>query len=1184
MNIRQTIITATVALTMVAMIAPAATGAATIADLQTQINALMAQLATLQGPTTTTTTVPADCVGVTFSRNLRVGSRGSDVKCFQVLLNTHGYQLAASGAGSPGNETSYFGPRTLASVRAWQAAQGWTPANQVGPLSRAKFNSWLSGSTTTTNTTNTTNTTTTTTTTTTVPTGAGLSVMLSSDTPASSAVVSTAALVPLAKLTFTNGDSSSVKVTGLKLKRIGVSADASLSNVYLFNGANRLTDAASVSAGVITFNDPNGLLGGIDPMSSKSITVYSDLAAASGETLGVSLVQASDITSNASSVTGTYPINGNLMSVAVATLAGVNFNNSTTPSTASINPMNDIAVWENLTSITTRSVTFNWFRLREIGTIDYSALQNFRLYVDGVMVGSAVKNLDANGYVTFDLTGAPLTLQTGTRDIKMLADVIGGSNRTFSFSLRVVADAKFIDTQYGASVLAQSNSAAFTARTTGTETINSGTITIQKTSDSPAGNITNLASNQVLGRFKLTAAGEKVKVDTLTVGVISSKAAVGCLRNGALFANGVQIGSTSDLYTTTNTTCTSSTTLLAKAFALGSSLIVDPASPVTVEVRGDIFDNDGTNSLAANDTLQAQLNVGSANGTGQVSLVTSNVPTSALTANQLTVKTGTLTLAKYTAYTNQNAVAPLTNSKLAHFTLNNDTVEPINLTAIEIDLNSVSTYTNNLYVQYGTQSTPKIAIPAATNSQSIFYTLAPGTTIDVMVFTDIASGSTSGTGVASVEVCGTTANSAVAVYTSTATTCSNGTIAGQTVTYTTGSITSGVDPTTPVNAIYAGGQSALVAAKFKITAQNDSYTLQEFRVSVASAQISAAINNVSLWDGTTLLATQPFNQNTNTQAYFTGLNLPIPANTYKVLTASLNLATPYTDFIGSANAAGTVITTGRNAKVTMTYYKVANSQGVVTTSGTLTNAGNDVLVRKSIPTLTLLSIPANQGVALSAGSTTSLYHFQVAADAKGPIALKQFAFTVTPVDNGAASSPLPSLSTFKFFLGSADITNSVTIQNASGTSLKTTATSLQTNTVSKVVNVTFNTEQAITAGSSLDFTLKAVGAGFQISTTGNDSVSTALPADTAAFVGISQTTASDSAYLASAGPADTAVALLALTSNQTTAAAGGTVNFIWSDYSAQVHNYAQGTSNSADWFSGYEALSLPLDAVGITAQ
>ena len=86
------------------------------------------------------------CQGLTFARNLRVGMVGQDVKCLQVFLNlNHATQIASQGPGSPGQETTRFGSLTLKAVRLWQTQQGWTPANQIGPLSRAKLNTWLAG-------------------------------------------------------------------------------------------------------------------------------------------------------------------------------------------------------------------------------------------------------------------------------------------------------------------------------------------------------------------------------------------------------------------------------------------------------------------------------------------------------------------------------------------------------------------------------------------------------------------------------------------------------------------------------------------------------------------------------------------------------------------------------------------------------------------------------------------------------------------------------------------------------------------------------------------------------------------------------------------------------------------------------------------------------------------------------
>ena len=97
-------------------------------------------------PNTTNANVPASCVGVTFNRNLVLGSTGQDVKCLQSILNLYNLtKVSTTGAGSPGYETSTLGPRTLSAVRRYQAANKLTPANQVGPLTRGLLNKYLGG-------------------------------------------------------------------------------------------------------------------------------------------------------------------------------------------------------------------------------------------------------------------------------------------------------------------------------------------------------------------------------------------------------------------------------------------------------------------------------------------------------------------------------------------------------------------------------------------------------------------------------------------------------------------------------------------------------------------------------------------------------------------------------------------------------------------------------------------------------------------------------------------------------------------------------------------------------------------------------------------------------------------------------------------------------------------------------
>ena len=146
MNIKRTIISTIVALALVAVVAPGVAQGDQLSDLIALVAQLQAQITALQGGGSTGGSTLANCTGVTFTRNLTTGSTGSDVKCLQTILNQSATtKVATTGAGSPGNETSYFGPRTLVSVKIYQQEHGWTPANQVGPMTRQALNASLGG-------------------------------------------------------------------------------------------------------------------------------------------------------------------------------------------------------------------------------------------------------------------------------------------------------------------------------------------------------------------------------------------------------------------------------------------------------------------------------------------------------------------------------------------------------------------------------------------------------------------------------------------------------------------------------------------------------------------------------------------------------------------------------------------------------------------------------------------------------------------------------------------------------------------------------------------------------------------------------------------------------------------------------------------------------------------------------
>lgn len=102
--------------------------AVTVAELQAQINALMAQLASLQGGATVST-------GTQITSDLTVGSSGAQVSALQSALVAQGYLVMPAGVAM-----GYFGSLTKAAVMKWQAANGLPATGFFGPMSRAKFN------------------------------------------------------------------------------------------------------------------------------------------------------------------------------------------------------------------------------------------------------------------------------------------------------------------------------------------------------------------------------------------------------------------------------------------------------------------------------------------------------------------------------------------------------------------------------------------------------------------------------------------------------------------------------------------------------------------------------------------------------------------------------------------------------------------------------------------------------------------------------------------------------------------------------------------------------------------------------------------------------------------------------------------------------------------------------------
>ena len=88
-------------------------------------------------PTTSTTTPTSVGTILALTHNLYVGISGEDVRALQQFLNRNGFTVASTGNGSPGNETTYFGPATRAAVIRYQTAYGIPTTGYVGIMTRS---------------------------------------------------------------------------------------------------------------------------------------------------------------------------------------------------------------------------------------------------------------------------------------------------------------------------------------------------------------------------------------------------------------------------------------------------------------------------------------------------------------------------------------------------------------------------------------------------------------------------------------------------------------------------------------------------------------------------------------------------------------------------------------------------------------------------------------------------------------------------------------------------------------------------------------------------------------------------------------------------------------------------------------------------------------------------------------
>ncbi len=1071
--------------------------------------------ASLTGGTPVSTGTGSAASSCAFTKDLTDGSSGAEVTCLQKALIAGGYSI-------PAGATGYFGGQTKTAVIAWQKATGVTPAaGYFGAKSRAAWN--LGGGSSSTGSTGGS---------VSVGTGTGLKVMLSPTSPNGTVLVQNQAIGDLGDFVFANPTSAPINVTALSFKRIGVSNDSTLTNVYLYNAGTRITDSAGVSSGSFSYSNSAGIFT-VPAGMTYTVSVRSDIAnTTSGQQVGVQLVSATASSALDSSVS--FPINSGLQTISAANLATVSYGANTTPASTSISPQVNFPVWQNTVNVSTNPVKLTSLKFTNLGSIDAAYVTNLRLYVDGVQAGSAATTLGGDRTVTFDLSASPVLLSTQSHTIKLLADVTGGASRTIIMSVQRSSDGMFVDNQLNQPVTPTNNGNTFSAISAGTVTINSVTgtsgVSVSLDPASPTANVAVGASNVKWGTFDMLASGEAVKVSDLYVYASSTTsggatAGVGGLQNGKVFLNGVQVGSTKNI---------GQLTANATDFSMGSSLILPAGQTAVVDIYADAKDTGGTN-LPASSTSLVTLKAVSNNAQGQSSLNSATVPAADTSSTALTMSASSLTATKYTGYGNQTIVAGSNNAKIGAFTLSTGSTEGVTVNTIVLTTTTANAASiTNLTLKddaTGTQIGTVITTPSSSNSFAVNFDIPVSSTKTVDVYANVLSNANAGTLTMTVDPTTSGTGDATGISASPAST------GLQTITIGNGtlSVAKGANYQTSTN-VLAGG-SAIPVGEFTFSASNSAYTVNNLAVLVpngVATSVTTVTVNYSDVNGAAKTATQSLTTSATAPyatATFTGLGMYVPVNSTANLDVSVGTPTIAS---GATSGAGIQVTLDTGA--TTGTFQALNSAGAVTTkinTGTNVTSGGTFYVRKSIPTFAMVS------TGLTAPATGQpLYKFSITADPAGAIEWTKLVFNVS-------TSTSPAVTLTNAYL--VDDASGVSLLDASGANQYASTTN-STVTVNLPYNQTASEYQQIAAGATKTYDLYGTVAGY--GSTGS-TLTISLASDASA------------------------------TTNATATAASG--NTIWSDRSASPHTSPSvGVTSSSDFTNGYLLKNFTTNATTYT--
>jgi hypothetical protein len=890
--------------------------------------------------------------------------------------------------------------------------------------------------------------------------GSGVTVALAGTTPSSASVPKNGARVPMAKINLTAANDGAVSVSSLTVKRIGLSSFDQITKVWAEKDGVLVASKKSVNSNdeaVLTFAPALTIAAG----TTATVELLATLSAATGN-IGLAVVNAASVVAGGAAVSGSFPVNGNLMAPIDYTVTNLAITN---PSTAT----STVKVGDEKVELGKFTVEFN-------GTAKDVALKSIMLKNNGVedlTKTSMNLYLEYNGnkvtekatvdgrFVTFyfPAAGFDLLKDDSSKILRVKGDIIAKENtgtNSYAFALNKSTDLVAYEksTGFGVNVFnATTGSTAADNFAISNVTITAGVVSVSKKSASPADTtIVKGSDNTVL--LANIRADEPINADglTLTYGSSATAAAtVNQFENVRVYLNGMLLDSFDPSATSTGLL----TQVLSTSLSLNKG---DNEIKVMVKAKTTATANAAFMAKIDGSNVFTSQNPQYSNGNTVASTDISGTATGAV----FTVQGAVLTTVRNDGYAaNKVLVKGATDVSLGKFALK-ATNDEITVSSIALGANASSTLASSITdaklfvngVQVGT--TVDFGTSGATFS-SLNFTIAKDTTKNVEIKASFDSSAAGGFQTVMT----------VNAQDSRGTAINTGNVGTTTIfsVVDAGTLTVALGGNAPQAALLAAKAAEQAIAEFKFTAVNDSASLTEINfvntssstAAVATSAADSLVSAIALYDGATLIDSTTLVNGAG--KFLVNDKVLVAANGTKTLTVKVSLNPISND--GTA--------TNKDLQFALVDVKFKSSAGTLTGPQVENEIANSFRIRKTVPTVALQTLPSTL---LTAGDQV-VSKFTVAADANGDVSLKKVVLSYATTTNSG-------------ILGIAN--NAVKINGSS----KDVASVLDA--AAKTLTVTFATPEVVTAGTSKTFEVLAT---LSVGGTGAESVTTKIVEDAA---------------------------------------------------------------------------------------